>query len=433
MTTTAAATAAWRPRFHVTGRRNWINDPNGPIEHDGVYHLFFQAFEERPFWGPPAWGHVSSEDLVTWTRHHDALAPEAGAADADGAWSGCARVIGGRPAIYYTGVVGEDDERAESVCRAWGSADLLEWDKDPANPLVTGRNHHRDPFLWHDGERWQMLLGSGTAGADRHGQILCYDSIDGTRWTERGVFFQAARWAGALDLGEHWECPQLLVDGDAAALIVSCQTAEAAAPLMHAVAFTGTLRAGRFEGELQGLLDHGDAFYAPALMRDGGGRNLLWGWAQERLDPERQAMLSHAGALTLPREAQLAGGRLALRPIDGLERLRRAALPPVGGARAQMELRGPAWELEAPGGRARIAAERGELRIEVADGTRPPCTLAAPIGDDALRVFVDGSLIEAFAGDVALTTRAYPHGGRWERISGEGAVWALTPDAIHEP
>jgi sucrose-6-phosphate hydrolase SacC (GH32 family) len=168
-------------------------------------------------------------------------------------------------------------------------------------------------------------------------------------------------------------------------------------------------------------------------MRDGGGRNLLWGWAQERLDLERQAMLSHAGALTLPREAQLAGGRLALRPIDGLERLRRAALPPVGGARAQMELRGPAWELEAPGGRARIAAERGELRIEVADGTRPPRTLAAPIGDDALRVFVDGSLIEAFAGDVALTTRAYPHGGRWERISGEGAVWALTPDAIHEP
>jgi beta-fructofuranosidase len=129
---------AWRPRFHVAGERNWINDPNGPLQYEGVYHLFYQANSDRPFWGPPAWGHVSSTDLVTWTRHPHALEPEPGTPDADGCWSGCARIVDGRPAIYYTGVVDADEGRLESVCRAWASDGLLRWEKDACNPLVAG-------------------------------------------------------------------------------------------------------------------------------------------------------------------------------------------------------------------------------------------------------------------------------------------------------
>src|SRR5829696_8845624 len=161
---------AWRPRFHVTGERNWINDPNGPIRHEGVYHLFYQANLDAPSWGRPVWGHVTSTDLVTWTRRPVALSPEPGAPDADGCWSGCTRIVQGRPAIYYTGVVGEDDGRVESVCRAWGSADLLAWERDTANPLVLGpppqlcSGYHRDPFLWQDDDGWHMLLGGGTSG-----------------------------------------------------------------------------------------------------------------------------------------------------------------------------------------------------------------------------------------------------------------------------
>ena len=32
----------FRPRFHFTPERNWMNDPNGMIYHDGEYHLFYQ-------------------------------------------------------------------------------------------------------------------------------------------------------------------------------------------------------------------------------------------------------------------------------------------------------------------------------------------------------------------------------------------------------
>ncbi len=127
---------AWRPRYHVTGERNWINDPNGPLHHRGVYHLFFQANPAAPVWGAPHWGHVTSTDLVRWTRAPVALSPEPGGPDAGGCWSGCARVVDGRPALYYTGV---DAAGRESVCRAWGSDDLRTWHKDERNPLIPGR------------------------------------------------------------------------------------------------------------------------------------------------------------------------------------------------------------------------------------------------------------------------------------------------------
>ena len=48
--TGATTIDAWRPRYHVTGERNWINDPNGPIQRAGVYHLFYQANPDQPFW-----------------------------------------------------------------------------------------------------------------------------------------------------------------------------------------------------------------------------------------------------------------------------------------------------------------------------------------------------------------------------------------------
>lgn len=90
----------WTPRYHVTSERNWMNDPNGPIHWQGTYHLFFQANPDAPVWGPPQWGHVSSEDLITWHRHPLALEPSPDGPDRDGCWSGCTRVVDGRPVIY---------------------------------------------------------------------------------------------------------------------------------------------------------------------------------------------------------------------------------------------------------------------------------------------------------------------------------------------
>lgn len=87
MAPAAPPDAGDRPVLHVTAPRNWCNDPNGPVHHEGRYHLFFQTYAAAPRWGPPSWGHVSSTDLLRWQREPDALTPSVDGPDRDGCWS----------------------------------------------------------------------------------------------------------------------------------------------------------------------------------------------------------------------------------------------------------------------------------------------------------------------------------------------------------
>lgn len=33
-----------RPRYHFSPKQHWMNDPNGMVYYDGVYHLFYQHY-----------------------------------------------------------------------------------------------------------------------------------------------------------------------------------------------------------------------------------------------------------------------------------------------------------------------------------------------------------------------------------------------------
>ena len=53
-----------RPQFHLLPAKNWMNDPNGPIFWNGMYHMFFQYNPNAAVWGDMHWAHAVSPDMI---------------------------------------------------------------------------------------------------------------------------------------------------------------------------------------------------------------------------------------------------------------------------------------------------------------------------------------------------------------------------------
>src|ERR1700747_3207135 len=66
----------YRPGYHFSPKEKWMNDPNGLVRQDGVYHLFFQFYPNDIVWGPMHWGHATSTDLIHWSQQPIALYPD---------------------------------------------------------------------------------------------------------------------------------------------------------------------------------------------------------------------------------------------------------------------------------------------------------------------------------------------------------------------
>lgn len=66
-----------RPSFHFSSKRGWLNDPNGLVYHDGIFHMYYQ---HNPLGTPHGsvnicWGHAVSSDLLHWEERDDAIRP----------------------------------------------------------------------------------------------------------------------------------------------------------------------------------------------------------------------------------------------------------------------------------------------------------------------------------------------------------------------
>ena len=298
----------YRPQFHFTTRRGWINDPNGCIWHDGLYHLYYQHNPLEREWENMTWGHATSPDLLHWTEQPPVLHPDSlgtmfsGSAvfDKDNTSGFGTKKIA--PLVYaYTA----DRSDKETQCIAYSLDGGMTLHKYEGNPVIDSHekwqtHDTRDPRLfWYEaGQHWVLVLN------ERNGHSI-YTSDNLRDWTYQS------------HVNGFWECPDLFplpVDGNPNNV------------RWVMLGASNTYMIGSFDGKVftpesgKHRFSTGAIYAAQTFNNVPDGRRIQIGWANidHRGMPFRGQML-------LPTELSLRttkeGVRLVSKPIKEVETL----------------------------------------------------------------------------------------------------------------
>ncbi|MQY59662.1 MAG: hypothetical protein GH144_08705 [Clostridia bacterium] len=154
----------YRPQFHFTAKKNWLNDPNGLVYYQGEYHLFFQHNPSGINWANTiVWGHAVSSDMVNWKQLANAIEPDELGAIWSGSgvvdWDNTAGFQSGKEAAMVNIYTSAGKPFTQSI--AYSNDRGRTWRKYEKNPVlghIIGTN--RDPkVIWHaSSKRWVMAL-----------------------------------------------------------------------------------------------------------------------------------------------------------------------------------------------------------------------------------------------------------------------------------
>ena len=466
-----AAADPYRPVYHFTAPKNWINDANGLVYTNGEYQLFYQHNPQSADPGHLSWGHASSADLLHWAPLPVALTeyrnPDgsntmifSGSAVVDSANTSGLFPKGQTDGLvaFYTGhverpgvVLAQHQNLASS--RDHGRT----WQRYAGNPVLDiGSKEFRDPkvFWYAPQQKWVMA----TVKADRQ-QIHLYESKDLKKWTFM------SRWGRAGNTVREWECPDLFelpVPGGGTRWVLLISAGNPTEEYRGQQYFLGTFDGRKFTPDQPydepSYLDFGKDFFAGVTFNNAPGhRRILVGWTNDwAYARDVPTGPGWRGSFAVPRELSLrrtaAGLALAQVPVPELRQLGKdtfalpsRALAP-GPAGFELPFRGEAYDLEltlTPGTATSVAlhvlqsdSERTTLSYDVARqvltldrrqsgnvGFNPLFaatleTARVPLrnGRLQLRLLVDKSVVEVFAqgGETTLTDLVFPrqHAGR---------------------
>lgn len=325
----------YRPAFHHTPLYGWMNDPNGMVYKDGVWHLYYQYNPYGSKWQNMTWGHSTSKDLINWEHQPLAIEPD-----------GLGTIFSGSSVVDTKNTAGFGED---AIVALFTSADISQmqslaysldngqtFEKFPGNPIITLETEARDPnMFWHEPTgQWVLTL----AHALEH-EMLIFTSPDLKEWTLQSAFGKALGAQGGV-----WECPDMFElkvdDSNKTKWVLLCN-------LNPGGPFGGSATqyfVGDFDGktftpdrDAQGnvptkWMDFGKDHYATVSFSDApDNRRTVLGWMSNWQYANEVPTSQYRSANTLPRDLSLFTG------IDGQIYLASAPSPEVDALRGKLE------------------------------------------------------------------------------------------------
>ncbi|XP_039022549.1 beta-fructofuranosidase, insoluble isoenzyme 1-like [Hibiscus syriacus] len=320
---------------------NWINDPNGPMYYNGIYHLFYQYNPKGAVWGNIVWAHSVSKDLINWEALEPAIYPSKHF-DINGCWSGSATVLpNNKPVIFYTGI-DPDNYQVQNYAVPANLSDpyLHEWIKLDDNPIVVAdetmnKTAFRDPTTaWKVGGHWRMLVASRRK---HRGMAYLYRSRDFKKWVKAKHPLHSVANTGMFECADFFPVSLYGDNG--------LDTSSVGPNVKHVLKVSLDLT--RFEyytigsyipeprdkylvdknfvDGWEGLrFDYGNYYASKTFFDPSKNRRVLWGWSNESDTAQDDINKGWAGLQTIPRKLWLdpSGKQLLLWPIEEIETLR---------------------------------------------------------------------------------------------------------------
>jgi fructan beta-fructosidase len=397
---------AYRPQYHFTPAKNWMNDPNGPIYYKGEYHLFYQYNPFGNEWGHMSWGHAVSRDMVHWQHLPVAIPEENGIMIFSGStvvdWhnsSGLCKPVNAADPSCLVAIYSGHTQKLQTQNLAYSNDQGRTWTKYEGNPVLDLHlKDFRDPkVFWHEpSHKWVMV-----AALPTEHKVRFFGSTDLKHWTTLSDFGPAGATSGV------WECPDLFplpLEGEPG------QTRWMLSINLNPGGPAGGSADQYFVGQFDGTTfvnanpvnqvlwaDYGKDFYASTSFSDisaTDGRRIWLGWLLNWEYAGKVPTSPWRGVQSIPRTLSLKrypeGIRLVQRPLRELATLRQSRFIILGkgtsaasGAMLARRIRSDTQEIIAEIG----AGNSTEAGIRVRKGKDEATTIGVDWGKQ--EVFVD--------------------------------------------